>query len=150
MKFKLPLIAAFVAVLGLSACGGSSGGNTANSSGSASVATLVSTDTVVGTGPAAVTGNTLDVRYTLWLYDSAAAGTRGKQIDSNVDASGPFSFKLGAQQVIAGWDQGLVGVKAGGKRTLLVPSSLGYGPNANRDIPGGSALVFDIQVIAIK
>jgi FKBP-type peptidyl-prolyl cis-trans isomerase FkpA len=149
MKFKLLLAAAFVAVLGLTACGGGSDSGSTPAAKGEDVATLTSTDTTVGTGPAAVAGNNLSVQYTLWLYSAAAAGNKGKQIESNVGGA-PFTFKLGAGQVIPGWDQGLVGVKAGGKRTLIIPSSLAYGPNGQNAIPGGSALVFDIVVATIN
>jgi FKBP-type peptidyl-prolyl cis-trans isomerase FkpA len=149
MKFKLLLAAALVAVLGLTACGGGSDSGSTPAVKGEDVATLTITNPTVGTGPAAVSGNNLSVQYTLWLYSSTAVGNKGKQIESNV-GSAPFTFKLGAGQVIPGWDQGLVGVMAGGKRTLIIPSSLGYGPNGQGAIPGGSALVFDVTVATIN
>ena len=96
-----------------------------------------------GTGDEAVTGKTVSVHYTGKLTD-------GKQFDSSVGRS-PFSFKLGAGQVIKGWDQGVVGMKVGGKRKLTIPASLGYGdrgfPGA---IPPGATLVFEVEVLDIN
>lgn len=105
-------------------------------------------DSVVGTGATAASGNTLTVNYTGWLYDASAAQNRGKQFDSSLGRA-PFSFTLGAGQVIAGWDQGLVGMKVGGKRTLIIPSSLGYGASGASGglIPPNTALVFDVELI---
>ena len=112
---------------------------------------LQTTDIVVGTGATAVAGNTLTVNYTGWLYDATAAQNHGKQFDSSVGRA-PFSFKLGTGQVIAGWDQGMVGMKVGGKRTLIIPSALGYGSSGAGGglIPPNAALVFDVELIAIQ
>ena len=112
---------------------------------------LQTTDTVVGAGATAVAGSTLTVNYTGWLYDATAAQNHGKQFDSSVGRA-PFSFKLGAGQVIAGWDQGMVGMKVGGKRTLIIPSALGYGSYGAGGglIPPNAALVFDVELLAIQ
>ncbi|MYM66351.1 DUF4214 domain-containing protein [Pseudoduganella sp. FT55W] len=113
-------------------------------------ARLTVTDSVVGTGSAAVAGQTLTVNYTGWLYDPNAPGFKGKQFDSSAGRSA-FSFTLGAGMVIQGWDQGMVGMKVGGKRTLLIPSNLGYGTaGAGGSIPGNAALVFDVELVGIK
>jgi FKBP-type peptidyl-prolyl cis-trans isomerase FkpA len=129
----------------LSACGGGNGSASATSGPTA----LQTTDTVIGTGATAVAGNTLTVNYTGWLYDASAAQNHGKQFDSSIGKA-PFSFKLGAGQVIAGWDQGMVGMKVGGKRTLLIPSAMGYGSSgAGGVIPPNTALVFDVELISI-
>ena len=113
-------------VLGLSACGGGSSGSStvADTSGSANVSTLKITDTVVGTGAMAGAGNTVTVNYTGWLYNEKASDLHGSQFDSSVGRQ-PFSFFLGAGRVIKGWDQGLIGMRVGGKRTLIIPSALG-------------------------
>ena len=89
-------------------------------------------------------------RYTGWLYDATAASFRGKQFDSSVGKA-PFSFKLGVGQVIQGWDQGVVGMKVGGTRTLVIPSALGYGSaGAGGIIPGNTALVFTVDLLAVQ
>ena len=103
---------------------------------------LVIKDTKVGTGPAAQAGDILTMDYTGKL-------TNGKQFDSSVGRA-PFVFILGAGQVIKGWDQGMVGMKVGGKRSLTIPSSLGYGEQgAGGDIPPNATLKFDVSMIKI-
>ena len=111
---------------------------------------LVKTDTVVGAGKEAVTGATVQVNYTGWLYDPKAANMHGAQFDSSI-GRGPFSFPLGAGRVIKGWDQGVVGMKVGGKRTLVIPSDLAYGQRgAGGVIPPGASLVFDVELLDVK
>lgn len=148
MKLKYPLIAAFVAVLGLTACGGggsSSGSSPSGSTAVASPAQLSFTDSVVGTGTTAATGMTVTVKYTGWLYSTSATNNKGTQFDT-----GTFSFKLGTNSVIPGFEQGVLGMKVGGKRTVLIPSSLGYGASGTSGIPGGSGLVFDIELVSAQ
>lgn len=112
---------------------------------------MQSTDTVVGTGPAAKAGDTVEVNYTGWLYDPKAPDHHGQKFDASQDHGSTFTFPLGAGQVIKGWDQGVVGMQAGGKRTLLIPSSLGYGSHgAGGVIPPNAALVFDVELVSIK
>ena len=82
------------------------------------------TDTKTGDGATAHSGNKVSVHYTGWLSDN---GAKGKKFDSSVDRGQPFQFTLGAKQVIAGWDEGVAGMKVGGKRTLTIPPELGYG-----------------------
>ncbi|MEO7494590.1 MAG: FKBP-type peptidyl-prolyl cis-trans isomerase [Massilia sp.] len=149
MNFRLPLIAAFVAILGLSACGGGGGTDAASPGGSAAVTTLSQVDTAAGTGNAVVAGNYLAVRYTLWLYNSSAANFKGTQVETNTTAVSPFYFVIGTNAVIAGWEQGLLGMKAGGKRTLVVPASMAYGATAKTGIPANSALVFDVELVGL-
>jgi FKBP-type peptidyl-prolyl cis-trans isomerase FkpA len=156
MKLKLPLIAAFVAVLGLTACGGGSGGAGPGTTVS-SPATLTKTDTVVGTGTVAINGSTPTIKYTGWLYNASAADFKGSQFDSGtINPNGANSnprFVLGATgafSLIAGFDQGVVGMKVGGKRTLLIPSSLGYGVNGTGGIPPNSGLVFEVELTAVN
>ena len=143
MKLKLPLIAAFVALLGLSACGGGSSGSTVTVS---SPATLVITNPVTGTGAAAAVGSKITVNYTGWLYNSAAADFHGTKFDSNT----AITFTLASGNLIEGWVQGIPGMKVGGKRTLLIPSSLGYGASASGQVPANSGLVFDIELTAVN
>jgi FKBP-type peptidyl-prolyl cis-trans isomerase FkpA len=89
------------------------------------------------------------VNYTGWLYDGAAAENKGRQFDTSV-GRGPLPVALGAGQVIAGWDQGLVGMRVGGLRRLVVPPSLGYGSQAQGPIPANSTLVFDIELLSVQ
>ncbi|MBP6716314.1 MAG: FKBP-type peptidyl-prolyl cis-trans isomerase [Acidobacteria bacterium] len=108
-----------------------------------------STDLTVGTGTTATAGRLLAVHYTGWLYDASKTDNKGTQFDSSAGRS-TFAFVLGAGQVIAGWDQGVVGMKVGGKRRLIIPPTLGYGSAAAGPIPPNSTLVFDIELIAVQ
>lgn len=109
----------------------------------ASAAALSSTDEVVGTGAEAKAGQTVTVNYVGTLTD-------GTKFDSSYDRNQPFSFKLGAGEVIQGWDQGVAGMKVGGKRKLVIPPSLGYGAQANGKIPANSTLVFEVELLDVK
>jgi FKBP-type peptidyl-prolyl cis-trans isomerase len=101
-------------------------------------------DEVVGTGKAAATGDTVSVHYTGTLMS-------GKKFDSSRDRGKPFDFKLGAGSVIKGWDQGVVGMKVGGKRKLVIPPALGYGEKGSPpNIPPNSGLKFDIELLGFK
>ena len=117
---------------------------------SAGAAGLVKTDTVVGKGKEAVPGKTVEVHYTGWLHDAAAKDKRGKQFDSS-RGGGPFSFPLGGGRVIKGWDEGVAGMKVGGKRTLVIPPELGYGARgAGGVIPPNATLVFEVELLDVK
>ncbi|WP_348693579.1 FKBP-type peptidyl-prolyl cis-trans isomerase [Duganella fentianensis] len=111
--------------------------------------TLTSVDLVIGSGTAAAAGKSLSVYYTLYLYDGTKPNLRGNKIDSNVGGTA-FDLVLGTSNVIQGWHQGLVGMMAGGTRTLTIPPSLGYGSVAQTNIPANSTLIFDIQLISVK
>ena len=115
------------------------------------ITSLQVTDGKVGTGAAASAGKTVSVHYTGWLYDAKASDRHGKKFDSSKDHGEPFSFKLGAGQVIRGWDQGVAGMKIGGTRTLIIPSELGYGARgAGGIIPPNATLVFDVELLDVK
>jgi peptidylprolyl isomerase len=106
--------------------------------------TLVVGDIVMGTGPAAKAGDPLTMKYVGVLYAT------GKQFDASWDRGADFPFTLGAGNVIQGWDQGLVGMKAGGRRQLIIPPSLGYGDQgAGADIPPGATLIFVVDLVKI-
>lgn len=108
------------------------------------------TDLVIGSGPAASNGQELQVAFTGWLYNETAAENKGAQFDA-ATASNPFVFVLGAGRVIAGWDQGVVGMQVGGQRRLVIPSSLGFGAaGAAPAIPGNATLIFDIELLDIN
>ena len=107
-------------------------------------------DTKIGTGAEAVAGNTVTVHYTGWLFDAAAPDNKGQKFDSSRDRGDPFQFPLGAGRVIAGWDQGVAGMKAGGQRTLVIPPELGYGARgAGGVIPPNATLVFDVELLGV-
>ncbi len=101
-------------------------------------------DLKVGTGATAVAGQTVTVHYTGWL-------TNGKKFDSSVDRNEPFQFGLGQHQVIKGWDEGVAGMKVGGKRQLHIPSALAYGDRgAAGVIPPGAELIFDVELLKVQ
>ena len=104
---------------------------------------LIIKDTVVGTGAEAKSGDLVTVNYTGKFAD-------GKVFDSSIPRGKPFPFTLGIGQVIPGWDQGVVGMKVGGKRTLVISPDLAYGPNDYNGIPGGSTLYFDVELVSVK
>ena len=115
------------------------------------ISSLQITDVKVGAGAAATPGKEVTVHYTGCFYNPHADNKRGRKFDSSRDDGEPFSFRLGAGQVIKGWDQGVAGMKVGGKRTLLLPSAMGYGSRgAGGDIPPNAALVFDVELVSIK
>ncbi len=106
------------------------------------------TDTVAGKGDAAKAGQSVEVHYTGWLDQS---GQKGKKFDSSVDRNEPFTFRLGAGDVIQGWDEGVAGMKVGGKRTLVIPAELGYGARgAGGVIPPNATLIFDVELLGVK
>ena len=117
----------------------------APSSPSQSFAPFSQTDLVVGTGAEASSGKTLSVDYTGWLYDASQPNQKGPQFDSSIGRS-TFSLTLGAGQVIRGWDQGLVGMKVGGVRRLVIPPSLAYGSSRSGPIPPNATLLFEITL----
>jgi FKBP-type peptidyl-prolyl cis-trans isomerase FkpA len=102
-------------------------------------------DTVVGEGELAVVGKNVTVHYTGWLFND---GEQGAKFDSSKDRNDPFVFRLGAGQVIQGWDEGVAGMKVGGARTLIIPAALGYGARgAGGVIPPNATLKFDVELL---
>jgi FKBP-type peptidyl-prolyl cis-trans isomerase len=136
---------------------------------SADKGVLTKIDVLIGSGKKAIAGNKVNVHYTGWLFNKSAPRecseiprfvslksvlsclkNKGKKFDSSRDRPGNFEFTLGAGQVIKGWDQGVQGMKVGGHRTLIIPSSLGYGARRVGDIiPPNAALVFDVELIKV-
>ena len=143
MNRRFALIAALSAMLSLTACGGGSDGDSSPKVYDAPA--LVKTDTVVGTGTAAALNTMISVKYTLWLLDTTKADSKGSLIE------GPASFTtyLGTTGLIQGWIQGIPGMKVGGKRTLIVPASLGYGAAGSGKVPPNSGLVFDVELTEV-
>jgi FKBP-type peptidyl-prolyl cis-trans isomerase len=115
------------------------------------VTALAKLDRVLGSGGEATPGKSVQVHYTGWLYDASAADGHGKKFDSSVDRGQPFAFLLGAGMVIRGWDEGVAGMKVGGKRTLVIPPEMGYGARgAGGVIPPNATLIFDVELLGVR
>ena len=143
-------VAAVVAALALTAaaCGGAP--QPQSDEGRSNVTELVKQDQTVGTGNEAVAGRRVTVHYTGWLYSESAADKRGTKFDSSRDRNEPFDFSLGAGEVIKGWDEGVAGMKVGGRRLLTIPSSMGYGARgAGGVIPPNATLLFDVELLNV-
>jgi FKBP-type peptidyl-prolyl cis-trans isomerase FkpA len=111
--------------------------------GTATASGLQYWDVKAGTGTVATPGKTVSVHYSGWLVD-------GTKFDSSRDRNEPFQFSLGARHVIAGWDEGIAGMKVGGMRQLRIPPALGYGSRPNGPIPANSTLIFDVELLDVK
>ena len=144
MTFKFPLMAAAcAAVFSLTACGG--GGSESAPEAVSAPTALKTIDSVVGTGAEAANGKKLTVKYTGWLYSTTASDNKGNQFETNT-----IVFTLGVDSVIAGWTQGIPGMKVGGKRTLHIPANLAYGKNGRGPIPPNTGLVFDVELLKVE
>ena len=105
-------------------------------------------DTKAGTGASPRSGQTVTVHYTGWLYEN---GKKGAKFDSSVDRNEAFEFPIGQGRVIKGWDEGVMSMKIGGKRTLIIPPALGYGARgAGGAIPPNATLMFDVELLGVK
>ncbi|HEU4776457.1 MAG TPA: FKBP-type peptidyl-prolyl cis-trans isomerase [Telluria sp.] len=111
--------------------------------------TLIVSDITVGKGATAVAGSTVTMHYTGWLYAPKAPKLRGHKFDSSV-GSAPYTFKVGAGSVIKGWDEGIKGMKVGGKRQLIVPASMGFGKDGLGPVPSTANLLFEIELLDVK
>jgi FKBP-type peptidyl-prolyl cis-trans isomerase len=137
-----------VALLSLVCAAGCGGGSPTDPSQDLTVA-YSQIDLVAGTGRVAANGNLVSVYYTLWLYHPTAADNKGSQVQS-LASGNPFTFRLGFGQVISGWDQGVVGIAAGGKRRLVIPPGLAYGSQGSPpSIPPNATLVFEVEVVSV-
>lgn len=117
----------------------------------ATVTTLKKIDTKQGTGAEAVAGRPVAVHYTGWLYDPSKPDGKGAKFDSSLDRREAFVFPLGGGRVIRGWDEGVAGMKVGGKRTLIIPAEMGYGSRgAGGVIPPNAVLVFDVELLEVR
>jgi FKBP-type peptidyl-prolyl cis-trans isomerase FkpA len=116
------------------------------------VAELKRLDEKTGTGALATPGSEVTVHYTGWLYDNRAGNLQGAKFDSSVDRKQAFTFLLGAGKVIRGWDEGVAGMKVGGRRRLLIPAWLAYGGDGagNGRIPPNSSLVFEVELLDVN
>ena len=118
---------------------------------SAPMSGLTKNDVTVGAGAEAVAGKQVFVHYTGWLYDENAADKKGTQFDSSRTRGKPFDFPLGGGRVIKGWDEGVVGMKVGGQRTLIIAPEYGYGASgAGGVIPPNATLLFDVELLDVK
>jgi FKBP-type peptidyl-prolyl cis-trans isomerase FkpA len=116
-----------------------------------SVTELIRRDDQLGTGAEAQPGQVVTVHYTGWLHDQTRPDGKGPQFDSSRDRNEPFSFNLGAGEVIQGWDEGVAGMKVGGRRTLTIPPAMGYGARgAGGVIPPNATLLFDVELLGVK
>jgi FKBP-type peptidyl-prolyl cis-trans isomerase FkpA len=111
---------------------------------------LVSIDRAIGDGPSAASGEPVLVHYTGYLWDASKPDNKGTQFDSSIGRPTPLGFIIGAGRVIKGWDEGIVGMKVGGQRTLIIPPDKAYGDKgAGALIPPNSTLVFDVELMGI-
>ena len=142
---RFPAAAVLIAAV-VAGCGG---GSASPTSPSQPGAPFSSTDLEAGTGTEATAGRRATVNYTGWLYDPAQPESKGRQFDTSA-GGGPFTFTVGAGQVIRGWDQGVPGMKVGGRRRLIIPPELGYGAaGSGNTIPPNATLVFDIELLSV-
>ncbi len=145
MRHVASALAFLVLAAGMAACNSSS-----SPSQGYDIGALSKLEIVLGTGAEAVVGKVATVHYTGWVYAPSEPGNKGKKFDSSVDRGVPYAFMPGVTDVIQGWHQGVPGMRVGGKRTLLIPSSLAYGSAGSGDIPPYSALVFDIELLDVQ
>ena len=140
---RLLSLVPFVALL--TACGGSS--PTAPTT--IPPQAYTATDLRVGTGAEAVNGNVVTVNYAVWLFSTTGVDNKGTLVDTSVGRT-PFTFTLGTGGTIAGFDRGVIGMKVGGVRRLIVPPELAYGATGNQSVPPNSNLVFEIELTAVQ
>ncbi|GAC1509052.1 MAG: FKBP-type peptidyl-prolyl cis-trans isomerase [Steroidobacteraceae bacterium] len=130
----------------LAACGGKPGAIPAQE-----VDSMKTVQLKAGAGEGIIAGKMAVVHYTGWLYEASAKDNKGKQFDSSLGTGRPFRFPVGGGQVIKGWDQGVLGMKVGESRRLIIPADLAYGNSgAGGVIPPGATLVFDVDLVAIE
>ena len=120
----------------------------------ATIVALMKVDTKVGDGAVALKQSNVAVHYSGWIYDDTKENKKGELFDTSSDLGEPLIFSLGKQRVIKGWDEGIVGMKVGGKRTLMIPAEMAYGSKrigtARTAIPENSALVFDVELLQVN
>ena len=147
---RLPPFVLGVALLLTVGCGGSSSGPPSNMAPPPPTA-FSQTDLTPGSGTQAGKGARITVNYTGWVYDASKSDNKGTQFDSSIGRE-PFSFTLGAGEVIPGWDQGFDGMRVGGKRRLIIPPALGYGAQGTPGgpIPPNAGLVFEMELLDVK
>ena len=137
-------IAAVVALMATTACGGSP-----TVPDGFDVPSLQTTDLLIGTGAEATVGRTVAVHYAGFIYNPSATANKGALFDSSAGRA-PLSFTMGTAQVVPGFDQGIRGMKVGGKRNIVIPSALAYGSGGNPPIPPNSAIIFDVELVSVQ
>jgi FKBP-type peptidyl-prolyl cis-trans isomerase FkpA len=152
-KFTVPALVLALGLglgLGLAGCGGGSGDSATGATPAIpDTITLQKIDLVTGTGAEAVVGKTVTVHYTGYLYDASKTSLKGATFDSSAGGS-PLGFVVGGGRLIKGFDEGVRGMKVGGKRTVIIPASMGYGNQATGTIPANANLVFDIELVTVS
>jgi FKBP-type peptidyl-prolyl cis-trans isomerase FkpA len=119
--------------------------------GKSEITQLVSVDEKLGEGTEATWGRGVLVHYTGWIYDQSRSENRGREFDSSRDRNDPLPFKIGAGEVIKGWEEGVNGMKVGGRRTLTIPPDLAYGAKGyGALIPPNATLIFDVELVEVK
>ena len=148
----MPRLVSFLCLASLVVAYGCGGNSSSPSSTTPPRGEFSQTDLLGGTGTTATAGRLLTVNYTGWLYDPTQTESKGRQFDSSLTAGRtPFQFTLGAGQVIRGWDQGVGGMRVGGRRRLVIPPELGYGAaGSGSTIPPNASLVFDIELLNVQ
>ena len=142
---------AMMCALAVTACGGNNDATPREGEGMSNITQLTKQDSRTGEGAEATAGQRVTVHYTGWLYDDTRGDKKGRKFDSSRDRNEPFSFRLGAGEVIRGWDEGVAGMKVGGQRTLTIPPAMGYGARgAGGVIPPNATLVFDVELLDTK
>jgi FKBP-type peptidyl-prolyl cis-trans isomerase FkpA len=142
---RLPRLFAALSLALLAACGGKPASAPASA-----VSSLEVVELQPGSGAPIAAGQQAVVQYTGWLYEASAADKKGRQFDSSLSSGQPFRFVVGSGQVIKGWDQGVLGMKVGGRRRLTVPPDLAYGDGGAGPIPPGATLIFEVNLIGIE
>jgi FKBP-type peptidyl-prolyl cis-trans isomerase len=107
---------------------------------------FTTTDITVGTGPQAAPGNFVSTNYTLWLYNGSGTDSKGAQLETSIGRA-PLDFVIGASNILSGYQQGIVGMRIGGKRRVYVPANMAYGSQPPSGIPPNAALVFEIDLV---
>jgi FKBP-type peptidyl-prolyl cis-trans isomerase FkpA len=143
--------ALFAVVLAASLLAACSSGTEDDALSQTTLTKLETTDVKVGSGTEARPGRRVSVHYTGWLYHPTRPEHKGRKFDSSKDRGQPLNLTIGVGEVIPGWDQGLVGMKAGGSRRLVIPSALAYGRQGSGDaIPPNATLIFDIDLLNVQ
>ncbi len=143
------ILAAVMLLAGLSSCGGQAAGPAPAAT--APVSSLEKGDLKVGSGAPIAAGQQAVVQYTGWLYDASTSDKKGKEFDSSANSGQPFRFVIGGGQVIKGWEEGVAGMRVGGRRRLIIPADLAYGQEgAGGVIPPGATLVFEVTLVGIE
>lgn len=143
------LLSVFPLFVLLVACGGGGDSNPTSPTPTIPPQPFAITELRVGTGADAVAGKTVSVHYALWLFSTTGTDNKGQLLDTSVGRT-PYSFVLGANQVIAGFDQGVTGMKVGGVRRLVIPPALGYGASGNQGVPPNANLVFEVELLDVQ